>query len=51
MSLRFVAVGDVAPDRDDPATIFDAVRNRLTASDLGYCQLEVNLTTRGTRMP
>ena len=51
MSLRFVAVGDVAPDRDDPATIFDAVRDRLSASDLGYCQLEVNLTTRGTRMP
>ncbi|MGI3163767.1 CapA family protein [Pseudooceanicola sp. 200-1SW] len=51
MSLRFVAVGDVAPDRDDPATIFDAVRHRLTAADLGYCQLEVNLTTRGTRMP
>ncbi|MCI5078112.1 CapA family protein [Oricola sp.] len=51
MSLRFVAVGDVAPDREDPATIFDHVRDRLTAADLGYCQLEVNLTDRGERLP
>ena len=51
MVLKFVAVGDVAPDRDDPASIFDHVRARLRASDLGYCQLEVNLTTRGARLP
>lgn len=51
MSLKFVAVGDVAPDRDDPATIFDHVRERLTSADLGYCQLEVNLTERGQRLP
>lgn len=51
MSAKFVAVGDVAPDRDDPATIFDHVRDRLTSADLGYCQLEVNLTTRGERVP
>ena len=51
MSIRFVAVGDVAPDRDDPATIFDHVRARLRQADLGFCQLEVNLTTRGERLP
>lgn len=51
MTLKFVAVGDVAPDRDDPASIFDHVRQRLRAADLGYCQLEVNLTTRGQRLP
>lgn len=49
--LRFTAVGDVAPDRDDPATIFRHVRDRLRRADVGYCQLEVNLTTRGQRVP
>ncbi|MBF9042256.1 CapA family protein [Rhodobacterales bacterium HKCCE4037] len=51
MSCRFIAVGDVAPDREDPATIFAHVRDRIRAADLGYCQLEVNLTTRGQRVP
>ena len=51
MTCRFIAVGDVAPDRDDPASIFAHVRDRIRAADLGYCQLEVNLTTRGQRVP
>lgn len=51
MSLKFVAVGDVAQDREDPRTIFDFVRDRLRQADLGFCQLEVNLTTRGVRLP
>ncbi len=51
MSIRFVAVGDVAPDRDSPASIFDAVRERIGRADLGFCQLEVNLTERGVRLP
>lgn len=51
MSVKFVAVGDVGPDRDDPATIFDAVRDRIKSADLGFCQLEVNLTARGARLP
>ena len=51
MSLTFVAVGDIGPDRDDTASIFDAVRGRISAADLGFCQLEVNLTARGTRLP
>lgn len=51
MSLEFVAVGDVAQDRDDPRTIFDFVRERIGRADLGFCQLEVNLTTRGVRLP
>ena len=51
MSCRFIAVGDIAPDRDDPKTIFAHVRDRIRAADLGYCQLEVNLTTRGQRVP
>lgn len=51
MSLKFVAVGDVAQDRDDPRTIFNFVRDRIGQADLGFCQLEVNLTTRGVRLP
>ncbi len=51
MSINFVAVGDIGPDRDDTASIFDGVRARLKTSDLGFGQLEVNLTTRGTRLP
>jgi len=49
--MRFIAVGDVAPDREAPATIFDAVRDHLRGFDLGFCQLEVNLTERGERLP
>jgi poly-gamma-glutamate capsule biosynthesis protein CapA/YwtB (metallophosphatase superfamily) len=49
--MRLVAVGDVIPDRDDPATIFDHVRERLTSADLGFCQLEVNLSTRDGCLP
>jgi poly-gamma-glutamate capsule biosynthesis protein CapA/YwtB (metallophosphatase superfamily) len=51
MTIKFVAVGDVAQDREDPATSFDFVRERIGRADLGFCQLEVNLTTRGTRLP
>ena len=51
MSIRFIAVGDIGPDRDDPHTIFDHVRARIKGADLGFCQLEVNLTERGTRLP
>jgi poly-gamma-glutamate capsule biosynthesis protein CapA/YwtB (metallophosphatase superfamily) len=51
MSLDFIAVGDVGPDREDSASIFDGVRERISRADLGFCQLEVNLTTRGTRVP
>lgn len=51
MSVKLIAVGDVGPDRDDSASIFDGVRARIQAADLGFCQLEVNLTTRGTRVP
>ena len=45
------AVGDVGPDREDPRQCFALARETLRAADLGFCQLEVNLTTRGARMP
>lgn len=49
--VNFIAVGDVAPDRKAPGTIFNHVRERIRKADLGFCQLEVNLTERGQRVP
>ena len=45
------AVGDIAPDRDDPRECFALVRDELRRADIGFCQLEVNLTERGARLP
>jgi poly-gamma-glutamate synthesis protein (capsule biosynthesis protein) len=46
-----LAVGDVITDRDNPHESFDLVRGRISAADIAFCQLESNLTTRGTRLP
>lgn len=45
------AVGDIAPSRKDPDTLFDFVRGELTKADVAFCQLEINLTDRGSRLP
>lgn len=45
------AVGDIAPDREDPRQSFDLVRDRIREADIAFCQLEVNLTERGSRLP
>jgi poly-gamma-glutamate capsule biosynthesis protein CapA/YwtB (metallophosphatase superfamily) len=45
------AVGDVAPDRDDPNECFALAAAALRDADIGFCQLECNLTTRGVRLP
>jgi poly-gamma-glutamate capsule biosynthesis protein CapA/YwtB (metallophosphatase superfamily) len=45
------AVGDVAPDRDDPRECFARARDELRRADIAFCQLEVNLTERGVRLP
>jgi poly-gamma-glutamate synthesis protein (capsule biosynthesis protein) len=47
----FLAVGDIAPDRDDPNECFDLVRSDLARADLVFCQLETVLTEAGTRLP
>ena len=49
--LTFFATGDVAPNRPDPNTIFDEVRSIIQSGDLAFCQLEANLSTRGTPSP
>lgn len=45
------AAGDVAPDREDPRECFALVRDTLRRADISFCQLEVNLTQRGVRLP
>ena len=51
MAAILNAVGDVGPDRSDPRECFALARTALRNADLGFCQLEVNLTERGVRMP
>ena len=51
MTVILNAVGDVAPDRDDPRECFALARSTLLDADIGFCQLECNITTRGTRLP
>jgi poly-gamma-glutamate capsule biosynthesis protein CapA/YwtB (metallophosphatase superfamily) len=46
-----IAVGDVAPDREHPADCFAPTATLLRDADVAFCQLECNLTTRGSRMP
>jgi poly-gamma-glutamate capsule biosynthesis protein CapA/YwtB (metallophosphatase superfamily) len=45
------AVGDVAPSRPDPDSLFEHVRGRLREADIAFCQLEINMTQRGGRLP
>jgi poly-gamma-glutamate synthesis protein (capsule biosynthesis protein) len=50
-SLVFYAAGDVAPYREDPASIFQHVKDILNRGDIVFCQFEINLSKRGTRFP
>lgn len=45
------AVGDVGPNRQDPQAMFRHVAGFLKQGDIGFCQLETNLSTRGTPLP
>lgn len=45
------AVGDVAPDREDPGSIFEQVAGLLNKGDIAFCQLEAVLSDRGTILP
>lgn len=44
-------VGDIAPYRENPHTIFDKVRDSIHKADISICQLEINITNRGTPLP
>jgi hypothetical protein len=45
------AVGDVGPSRENPHTMFQHVCGLLKQGDVRFCQLETNLSTRGTPLP
>jgi poly-gamma-glutamate synthesis protein (capsule biosynthesis protein) len=45
------AVGDVAPNRPNPDELFSNVAVALRKADLAFCQLELNLSARGVRLP
>ncbi len=46
-----VAVGDVAPDREDPRECFARAREMLKGVDFAFCQLETSLASKGVRAP
>lgn len=46
-----IAVGDVAPDREDPRECFARTRDLLTGADFAFCQLETSLAGKGVRLP
>lgn len=45
------AVGDVGPKREDPHSMFQHVAGFLKKGDIRFCQLEINLSTRGEPLP
>jgi hypothetical protein len=49
--VLFYAVGDIGPSRPDPDSLFTGVAPELQRADIAFCQLEINLTERGTRLP
>jgi poly-gamma-glutamate capsule biosynthesis protein CapA/YwtB (metallophosphatase superfamily) len=46
-----LATGDLAPDREDPDSCFEATSATLNAAELVFGQLETSLATRGVRLP
>jgi poly-gamma-glutamate capsule biosynthesis protein CapA/YwtB (metallophosphatase superfamily) len=49
--LLLYAVGDVAPYREDPVSIFQQVTGVIRQADIAFCQLEINLTKQGSPLP
>jgi poly-gamma-glutamate synthesis protein (capsule biosynthesis protein) len=49
--ILLYAVGDVGPNREDPQSMFQHVSGLLKEGDIRFCQLETNLSTRGTPLP
>src|SRR5690606_18150846 len=51
LSQIVLAAGDLAPDRPDPDTLFDAVRPLLNSAALVFGQLETTFAHKGLRLP
>lgn len=49
--MLFYATGDVCPNREDPDTMFDGVREELSKADLLFGQMEGTMSDRGTPLP
>ncbi len=50
-TIVMYCAGDVGPNRDDPDSMFRAVKSVLRKGDVNFCQLELNFTSRGTPLP
>ncbi len=51
MKTTILAVGDIGPSRPDPSQCFALSNDLLHSADLAVCQLEFNLSNRGSRLP
>ena len=51
LAYEFLAVGDLAMDRDDYSECFAATRDRLTAAEIVFGQIETSFAASGSRMP
>src|SRR5688572_32513313 len=51
MTIRFVAVGDIFLDREDPASAFDSTREILNAADITFGNVEAPISERGELRP
>ncbi|MFC1533698.1 CapA family protein [Thermodesulfobacteriota bacterium] len=49
--LLLYFVGDVGPNREDHGSIFQHVSHILREKDIAFCQLEPNISSRGTPLP
>ena len=45
------AVGDIAPNRKNPESMFDGVQSLLSTGDFVFGQMEANLSDRGANVP
>lgn len=49
--LIVMAVGDIGPDRADPAECFAMSGSLIRSADIAFCHLDLPLTEGGTRLP
>ena len=49
--IQLYAVGDIAPNREQPDTIFEHIADFIKEADIAFCQLDSVLSHRGTPLP
>jgi len=50
-TIVLYAVGDIGPCRKDPHTIFSHVKDHIQKVDVAFCQLESNISLKGSKLP